>query len=445
MPVGLYPGANSATGNGVTTTFAYSFRIIAEADLKVEVDGVTKTLTTDYTVTGVGEANGGNVVFVAAPANAAAIVISRNRAYSRTTDYQRNGDFDEETVDADFDAAIMLIQQLYADRLRGFKAPISVTADQVLSAATWAARASKIFGFDSSGNFTLLAAADIDEALVSAFVETLLDDASADAFLETLVDALTAETAPATGDLVSISDVSANSGRKMTLANLLKVVNALTNDAAPAVDDELLMYSIVNAGARKVTFPNLLKVINALTAETSPAVDDLIALYDTSASSARKMTLLNLLKIVPNRVYSEYTANADLSTTIPGDDTIPQNTEGTEIQTVTITPRSTSSRIRIRWTGQVIAATGGANLIAALFQDSTASALRTTMTNPNDLSGYGDIIKLEHEHAPGTVSAITYKIRVGASSGTCRLNGTNSGRFFGGTSAATLVAEEIPA
>jgi len=187
MPVSTYPGANSATGNGVTTVFAYSYRILDDDDLLVYVAGTLQTKGTHYSVSGVGDANGGNVTFVTAPSNGAAVVIARQRPYARTEyDYQRNGSFDEETVDADIDSVVMMVQQLYADRLRGFKAPIEVTTDQVLTSALWAARASKILSFDASGNFTLTAAADLDLAMVSAFVATLLDDADAAAFLTTL-------------------------------------------------------------------------------------------------------------------------------------------------------------------------------------------------------------------------------------------------------------------
>lgn len=167
MPVAAYPGPNSATGNGVTTVFAYSYRILAEADLKVYVDGTLKTLTTHYTVSGVGEANGGNVTFLSAPANGTAVVIARERAYTRATDYQRNGSFDEETVDADFDGLVMLIQQLYADRKRGFKAPLEVTTDQVLSSADWAARANRGLYFNASGNLTITTG-DPDASAASA-------------------------------------------------------------------------------------------------------------------------------------------------------------------------------------------------------------------------------------------------------------------------------------
>jgi len=187
MPVAAYPGPNSHVGNGVTTVFAYSFRILDESDLIVTVDGVLQTLTTHYTVAGEGDSGGGSIAFLSAPANLAAIIIQRVRPYVRTTDYQRNGSFDEETVDRDHDSQEMQIQQLAAAVARAFKPPVEVTADQVLTSALWAARHGKLMGFDaSSGGFTLLAAADVDLSVVSAFIATLLDDANAGAARSTL-------------------------------------------------------------------------------------------------------------------------------------------------------------------------------------------------------------------------------------------------------------------
>jgi hypothetical protein len=177
MPVGLYTGPNTHTGNGVTTVFAYDFKILQSADLKVTVDGVVTT--TGFTVSGAGSSGGGSITFSSAPANGVEIVLSRSRAYNRTTDYQRNGSFDEETVDADFDAVVMLVQQLDAAQKRAIKAPESVSADQVISAADWAARASKFFGFNSGGALALFAIADVAPSAVSAFISTLLDDTTA--------------------------------------------------------------------------------------------------------------------------------------------------------------------------------------------------------------------------------------------------------------------------
>ncbi len=55
-------------------------------------------------------------------------------------------------------------------------------------------------------------------------------------------------------------------------------------------------------------------------------------------------------------------------------------------------------------------------------------------------------MNLEIEHSPATLSAITYKIRVGNNSSTgitTTINGLASARIFGGASQATLIIEEI--
>jgi hypothetical protein len=44
----------SYTAAGSQTVFAYTFKIYVDADLKVYVNGILKTLTTDYTVSGAG-------------------------------------------------------------------------------------------------------------------------------------------------------------------------------------------------------------------------------------------------------------------------------------------------------------------------------------------------------------------------------------------------------
>ena len=180
MPVTDQTTSNSSTGNGVTTVFAYTFKILAEADLLVEVDGVEQTLTTHYTVSGVGNSGGGNVTFVTAPVLDSIVVRSRDMAYSRETDYQENGDLLAATLDADVDRTTMLVQQVRQLIRRAVKLPAGVTTDQVLpSGNTVAERASKIIGFDAAGAPALLAAVDVSLTTVTAFIATLLDDADA--------------------------------------------------------------------------------------------------------------------------------------------------------------------------------------------------------------------------------------------------------------------------
>lgn len=140
---------------------------------------------------------------------------------------------------------------------------------------------------------------------------------------------------------------------------------------------------------------------------------------------------------------STYTANADLTTIIPYDDTIPQNTEGTEILTVTITPKSATNLLKIVFSGFGATANNNRDIVTALFQDSTASALNASATISSTADDPKPLI-LEHSMVAGTTSATTFKIRIGpATATTVRLNGTSAARRFGGVSAATLTVQEV--
>lgn len=140
---------------------------------------------------------------------------------------------------------------------------------------------------------------------------------------------------------------------------------------------------------------------------------------------------------VINSTYAEYTTWASLTTALPFDDTIPQITEGTQILSASITPSSTSNKVRIR----VQAAGGGAaatNLVAAVFRGATANAICSAVSVSAAASFINPIV-LEFDDSPATTSATTYTVRVAP----CYLNGNQTQRYMGGTSRATIVLEEI--
>lgn len=146
--------------------------------------------------------------------------------------------------------------------------------------------------------------------------------------------------------------------------------------------------------------------------------------------------------VIIDRAYAEYTTNANLTTVIPVDDTVPQNTEGTQVLSVSLTPKSTTSRIRLRFQGFFTVDTNGASCTAAVFSSASSSALRASVTSAPQI-GYPSPVLLEHEYVPGTTSALTFSVRVGPQSGTLRLNGGTAARMFGGVAGATLIVEEI--
>ncbi len=142
-------------------------------------------------------------------------------------------------------------------------------------------------------------------------------------------------------------------------------------------------------------------------------------------------------------VYASYSSNSDLSTTIPNDDTLPQNTEGTEVLTASITPTSATSMIEVQFAGFGSGA-ASANIVIALFKDSGANALHATASTPGG-AALPTALALSYAESAGSTSAHTYRIRIGMNSGTCRLNGTTSARLYGGAAASTLIIREIKA
>ena len=155
---------NSYSGDGSNDTFVYGFKIFASSDLQVIIRSATgtettKTLTTDYTVTGVGTASGGNVVFEAAaiPTATETVVLIRNVPQTQAIDYIANDPFPAETHEEGLDRATMTTQQMQEELDRSFKVSRTntISSSEFTDSAT--TRASKTLGFDSDGNLTTVA------------------------------------------------------------------------------------------------------------------------------------------------------------------------------------------------------------------------------------------------------------------------------------------------
>jgi hypothetical protein len=153
---------NSYSGDGSNDTFVYGFKIFASSDLQVIIRSATgtettKTLTTDYTVTGVGTASGGNVVFEAAaiPTATETVVLIRNVPQTQAIDYIANDPFPAETHEEGLDRATMTIQQMQEEINRSIKLSKTNTMTSTEFAVAAADRANKILAFDSTGEISV--------------------------------------------------------------------------------------------------------------------------------------------------------------------------------------------------------------------------------------------------------------------------------------------------
>lgn len=102
-------------GNGVTTTFDRTFKITDASHLAVQqtLAGVTTSITSGFTQTGVGS-DTGTVVFSVAPVTGASITLFRDIPFEQQSDYTNEGKVPPEVIEADLDRVVMMIQSLEA-------------------------------------------------------------------------------------------------------------------------------------------------------------------------------------------------------------------------------------------------------------------------------------------------------------------------------------------
>jgi hypothetical protein len=113
------------TGNGVTTSFAYGFRILDASHIRVvrTENGIDTILTSGFTVTGVGAA-GGSVVFSVAPTATQTITLIRNAPFTQQTDLENQGAYYAQTIEDALDLGVMRDQQLQEQVDRSVKIPV---------------------------------------------------------------------------------------------------------------------------------------------------------------------------------------------------------------------------------------------------------------------------------------------------------------------------------
>lgn len=108
--------------NGLTTVFPFEFYIINASDIQVTINGTL--VTSGYSVSGVGNVGGGDVIFVTPPTNGVVVMLERVVPTYRLTDYQDNGDLLADTVNKDFDRLWMAIQRAFINLGLALRRPL---------------------------------------------------------------------------------------------------------------------------------------------------------------------------------------------------------------------------------------------------------------------------------------------------------------------------------
>lgn len=246
----------SYTGSGSTGPFSVPFYFLEDDDLTVIkttiADGTEETLvlTTDYTVSGAADPNGGSVTLVSSLSSSYKLVIIRDPDRLQSAAYPRNDPFPAATHERVVDKLTMLVQRLRDLVDRSFRLSDGDTSGISLTMSNLGA-GNVIVVNDAVTGIESKAAADIDLAIVTAFIATLLDDADA-------------ATARATLGLVIGTDVQAYDATYLNDADIGVSVQPYDADTPTVAASQAEMEAGTEAALRSMSPLRVAQAIAAL-------------------------------------------------------------------------------------------------------------------------------------------------------------------------------------
>ena len=162
-------------GDAATVAFPYNFKIFADGDLVVTEKLIAspytetvKTITTDYTVSGAGDATGGTVTMVTAPASTVKLIIKRTLTLTQSFNLVENDNSPSNSFEEAYDKLTAMVQQMQEQLDRSIIQSIDNTAKLTFPSAS----ASKGIAWNSDAdgleNVTLLDSSAVAAAAASA-------------------------------------------------------------------------------------------------------------------------------------------------------------------------------------------------------------------------------------------------------------------------------------
>jgi hypothetical protein len=204
---------NSYSGNNSTSAFNYTFKISAESEMQVIIRSASgtetvKSLTTHYTISGVGNSNGGTVTFTSGniPASGETVVLRRDTAQTQEMDLIDNDPMSAETIETAHDKSIALIQELQEENDRSIKISRTNTMTSTEFTVDAAARANKILAFDSAGEIAVTQELGTYKGNWAASTSYAVRDLVKDTSTNNIFIALTAHTSSGSQPLTTNTD-----------------------------------------------------------------------------------------------------------------------------------------------------------------------------------------------------------------------------------------------
>lgn len=290
---------------------------------------------------------------------------------------------------------------------------------------------------EGSGNWRVLAYTTASGGVVGGFSSLTATSTDASASAGPDITANRSSASPADNDLIGRylwkgQDESSNSDTYASLDGQIL-------DATNGTEDSQILAKTVVAGSTATR-----AIIGQGVQIGAAATGGDCGTGCLNADTDIKVDGVSIIHGVAQFVEAETATYSTAGTAMPVDNSIPQNTEGDEILTVTITPKSSTSTLIIN-ADVMVSETGVASYLfaCAFFVDSTANAIAATAGTVATTDRV-ERLNFQHTLTAGSTSSRTYKLRCGGSSTTdIFINGDSSSRLFGGVAVSSLTVTEI--
>lgn len=472
MTVSTQTIKNVYLGNGATTMWPYTFTLPDVDHLKVYIiapdgTGIDTPITNNYRIfTGTHEVQypgwepGTEPSVELRPPTLPdgwTIILRREMPLVQESEYPVSGTrLDPEVIEMDFDRVVMMVQQINENNLPGPQGPPGPKGDKGDKGDTGPTGATGPKGDTgeqgpTGPSYTDEQAQDAAAAMLTGATHTGVTATYNDAG-NTL--ALAVQFGTASGTACQGNDSRLADSRTPTAHAHGNISNsgAIGSTAnLPVITTTSGALTTGSFGTSANTFcqgnDGRLSDARTPTAHKSTHAtgqSDAIAPADIGAAAATHTHSGSVVQVV-----NYQTGALASSSVIMSWDAIPTNSQGTQIMSLTITPKSATNILLIDVSvfSTVVFTAGTFNAtIAALFKDSTVNALAASSYITVD-SGLDTPISFTHKMTAGTTSATTFKVRVGPQlAGTTYINGNDAtGVYLGGIIPTHITITEVQA
>jgi len=233
------PRISYAVASGVTqSSFTVPFKFFEEGNVNVYVDGVLKTITTDYTVSGGSGTSGTVTMSVTGISGGSSVVLTRDVALERTTDFPTSGPFDVSSLNNELDKIIAVQADLKSRVDRSIQAT-DYDEDAAIYLPSKDDRKGKVLAFNAStgdvevgatiSNITALSAVTNDIATLADIEDgTIATDAISG------LAAISSNVNTVASNITNVSNVGSNILHVENVSNNMSSVTSAVTNAATA-------------------------------------------------------------------------------------------------------------------------------------------------------------------------------------------------------------------